>query len=270
MADNNDPSLKLALDTFTLELKQLQFKIDQQEKKAAEDKKEPGSGSKVESWVKNLSLVLGIPGIIIAVFFQLSQTKNSDAQIEKTKAETQQINLNISKDKAGFILDTLLDKKQKSIEEYRTLVASATEAVNKFEKINAQRQNQSLVNKYIILWIVFSAIGIFISFFSTFWSSLVNLIMKFIYNKTSKHYESKKYKRIRNIAEYSLFFVAPLPTILDLLLRIGIFFAIMVPLFNEIAIVLGSNTDFNHVYQNIKHFEFRQSLVDIRQILFGK
>lgn len=227
--------------------------------------------SKLESWIKNITILLGIPGIILALLLQLSQTKESDATTEKTIAETEQIKINNLKQKTDIVLDSLINLKTKNIQEYKTIINNELpklkETIKQLEKVNIQRQSQSIVFKYIILYISFISIGLIFQLFSTFWSSLLNVLIRFIYNKT-KNSLNKGQEKLRYFSEIGLLFLNPLPIILDFFVRISLFITLVIPLFNETSILLGSNITFNDVWQNVRDWNFHEALEQLKSILF--
>jgi hypothetical protein len=259
--------LKLTVDNLTNKIDKLSF--DLTNKKGDKEKE----GSKFENWIKNLSLLLGIPGIIIALIFQLSQTKGSDALTEKTKAETEQIKMNTLKQKTDIVLDSLINLKTQNVQEYKTIINNELpklrETITQLEKVNVQRQNQNTVFKYIVLYIAFVGIGLIFSIFSTFWSSLLNVLMRIVYKRTKDSYKHKGQERLRNFAEIGLYILGPLPTILDFFIRISLFVALLIPLFNETAILLGSNITFDNVWQNVRHWNFSEAVQQLKSILFS-
>lgn len=267
---NNDQALKNTLDSLAIEIKQLKLKIEESKQQDKNKEKETTS-TKFENWIKNLSMLLGIPGIIVALLFQINQAKGSDAQVEKTRAETEQIRLNTLKQKTEFILDTLINNKTKNIEEYKTLINKELPKLNQtilqLEQATIRQQNQNLFFKYIILWIVFIGIGFFTGIVSTFWSSLLNVSRQLIYQRL-RSVNSKRQQKFFNAAEISMNFLSPLPTIIDLFLRLSLFIALLIPLFNETALLLGATTDFSQVFDKIKNWQFSQAVQELKTILF--
>ncbi|MFD3000403.1 hypothetical protein ACFS7Z_08540 [Pontibacter toksunensis] len=273
-SSSNEQTLKLAIDTLTFEIKQLKHQVEQQEKAVQNEKlkDKESTPTKVESWIKNLVMVLGIPGIFAALFLQFSLTRNTDAQVEKTRAETEQIQVNTLKQKTDILIDTLLSQKTKNLEEYKSLINNELpklkEAVKQFEEATVVRQNQNTLLKYVILWIVFIAIGFFFNLISTFWSSLLNLSMRIIYKKTQDSYNNKRQEKLRHISEVLLHLLIPLPSILDLVVRLSIFIVLIIPLFKETALLLGSNIEFHNILGNVREWEFSAALKSLKNILF--
>jgi hypothetical protein len=263
---------QMKIEQLKLTVDSLNNKIDKLSNDLGGNKKPEKEVSKLETWIKNLSLLLGIPGIIVALIFQLSQTKGSAALTEKTLAETEQIKINTLKQKTDIVLDSLINLKTQNLQEYKTIINSELpklrETISQLEKVNIQRQNQNTVFKYIVVYIVFVGVGFFFSMVSTFWSSLLGVLMRFIYKKTQDSYKHKGQKRLKNFAEIGLYVLGPLPTILELFVGLSLFIALLIPLFNETAVLLGSNTNFSDVFENVKSWNFSEAVKQIREILF--
>jgi len=61
----------------------------------------------------------------------------------------------------------------------------------------------------------------------------------------------------------------PVPSILRWSLQLSIFIALMVPLFNEVSLAIGSQTSFEVVMDQGKHLEIGAALSTMKQLLFG-
>lgn len=171
-----------------------------------------------------------------------------------------------------MVLDTLINLKTQNIQEYKKIINNELpklkENLAQWERANIQRQNQNTVFKYIVIYIVFIALGLFFSLISTFWSSFLGVLMRVVYKRTTDSYNNKGQKRLRNWAEIGLYVLGPLPGILDLFVRLSLFIALLIPLFNESAVLLDSSISFNDVVENVKHWRFTEALEQLRSILF--
>jgi len=270
-------ALKNSFDNLSNKVDSLTNSVKANEKSIGDDKKEKtGLVDKFEGWIKNITLLLSIPGIIVVLFIQLRQPENVKADTESKLADARQKNAQALKteQEIKFALDTVLNQKSKEAEAYRDLLndklPQLQDVVTRFENANLQKQNQQLIYKYIIVWVIFVGLGWFFGLFSTFWSSLIGATYFFFLRRSDKIKNNKSRERTRNISQYLMLILSPLPTIIKIIIEISIFVAVMIPIFNETAALLGSDKSFTDVLQNFSHFEINKAIDDVRSILFKK
>ncbi|MFD2937084.1 hypothetical protein [Spirosoma flavum] len=232
-----------------------------------------GFAEKLEGWIKNLTLFLSIPGIVVVLFIQLKQPENVTADTQAKLADARQKNAEALKleNEIQLSFDSIKRKSSKDVAAYNELLddklPKLQNIISRFETVRIQNQSQNLIFKYIILWIIFVGLGWFFGLFSTFWSSLIALAF-FILNKRAEKIKiEKNRKRFRNISQYSIIILSPLPTILKIIVEISIFFALMIPIFNETAILLGSDKSFQSVSKEFSKFHIEAAIDSVKQII---
>jgi hypothetical protein len=63
--------------------------------------------------------------------------------------------------------------------------------------------------------------------------------------------------------------LSSIPNVLRWSIQLSIFVVLMVPLFNEVAVGLGSSTQFDTSVQQGKHFHVSKALATMKELLFG-
>jgi hypothetical protein len=268
-------ALKNDIDSLSNKLGAVSNTIDKLANKLDPDAKSQKTGlvEKLEGWLKSLILILGIPGIIVTLFIQLRQPDNVKADTESKLAEARQKNAEAMKLEREIqaSIDTIKLKSTKDIEAYNSLLndnlPNLQTVINQFENARVQAQNQNIMFKYIILWVIFIGLGGFFELFSTFWSSLVTFSYLIIDRRSTKVKNENTRRRFRNISQFAIVILSPFPTILKIIIEISIFFALMVPIFNETAILLNSDKSFESVSKEFSKLHVGKAIDTVRQII---
>lgn len=256
-------------------LEVLSLKMDKQSLEAAT--KAPSS----KPWWGTVVEFLALPAAILAIVFQIYQTTGSVQTQEKTAAETQKIKTEEIKTRAELeqLLDTLAEKKQKGVAAYKDEIEKTLpklqEAAERLKALEGQPTRlliQSAVAKFVILWILFHAIGLVFDIFSQLWSTLLSSSAMAIFNRKHRPNDEKNYEkreRTRRITTWAVAILGPVPSVLRWSVQLSIFIALMIPLFNEISHMLGSDLAFANVLESAKGLRIGEAIGKVKQILFG-
>jgi hypothetical protein len=224
---------------------------------------------------------LALPAAILAIVFQIAQTTGSVQTQEKTAAETQKIKTEEIKTRAELeqLLDSLAEKKQKGVAAYKDEIEKTLpklqETVERLKTVEGQSNRfliQSVLAKYVILWILFHAIGLVFDIFSQLWSTLLSSGAMAIFSRKLKNGDEKsreKRERTRRFATWAVAILGPVPSILRWSIQLSIFIALMIPLFNEVSHILGSDLTFANVFASAKALRIGEAIGKVKMILFG-
>ena len=233
-------------------------------------------------WWTSAVELLALPAAILAIVFQMTQTTGSITDQEKTEAETAKIRIEEVKTRAELagILDELAEKKGKGVETYRQEVEQTLPKLQEtIDRLNIieQKANRATIEtiliKYVLLWILFHAIGLFFDIVSQVWSTMLASTAMVVFNRRPKEGESenayKRRRRVQNIAQWLVALLSPVPSILRWSMQLSIFIVLMIPLFNEASFALGSSVTFDSIIGTAPSMELSETLGKIKTILFG-
>lgn len=250
------------------------------------EKLDTETSKKAKSWWTIIVEILGIPAIVVAILLQINQLTVTKGTQEKTSAETEKLKIDSLKTRVELegLLNDLAEKKQtgvaayrKQIEETLPKIEATLYKLRSIEQKNHQSTLQRLVVVFVAMWVVFTGLGLFFEMLNHIWSTLLTLLSNTIYSLDS--YESdkprnpKQYKRIHRMQRLFLWMhslLSPVPSILHWSIRVSIFIAILVPFFDQICNLSGSNDTFNSIAKAASHGEIATAIARIKNILlFG-
>lgn len=232
-------------------------------------------------WWATVLEFLALPAAILAIVFQIAQTTGTVGTQAKTEAETEKIKTEEIKTRVELqqLLDTIAEKRQKGAEAYKDEIEKTLpklqETVERLKAVETQSNRfliESALAKYVILWIIFHAVGLVFDIFSQLWSTLLSSGAMAVFNRKPKDRDDKsreKSERLRRLASWSVAVLSPIPSILRWSIQLSIFIALMIPLFNEVSRALGSDLTFHAVFESAKALRIGEAIGKVRMILFG-
>ncbi len=272
MSDNslNNPEI----ERLSLEIKRLE--LEQKRREIEASTKQPQ-----KAWWASAVEFLALPAAVFAIVTQLTGTVGTVHETEKTQAETQKILTEEVKTRAELesILEELAEKKKKGVESYRAEVEKTLpqleETLKRLRSINAQSDKallQWVLPKYIMLWILFHAVGLVFDVIQSAWSALLTSTALAVFNrKTNKKFnrlQEERWEKIRRVTQWGVAIAAPVPNILRWSIQLSIFVALMIPLFNETAYLLGSSMTFDDLIKSAKHLDLSGALIQMKELIF--
>ena len=141
----------------------------------------------------------------------------------------------------------------------------------------------STIAKFILLWILFSVVNLVFEVIDRIWAFLLtggfmslNTIRRRLQEGKEQEDDGaptgKRRGRMQRLAPYfQVVFVVigQAPSILRWSIQLSLFYILLGPLFDEIAISFGSTTRFSEIMREIEHFQFSYMFATMRQLLFG-
>ena len=248
------------------------------EKQALEASAKAGTAAPAKAWWLTVVEFLALPAAIMAIVFQITQTTGNVQSQEKTAAETQKIRTEEIKTRAELeqLLDTIAEKKQKGVEAYRDEVEKTLpklqETVERLKSLDAQSNRmfiESALAKYIILWVIFHAISLVFDILTQVWATLLSSSVVTFYNRRPKKGDEEKFEWRRKFVSWAVPVLSPIPSILRWSIQLSIFIALMIPLFDEVSRLLGSNLTFDSVFESAKALRISEAIGKVKTILFG-
>ncbi|HEV2802293.1 MAG TPA: hypothetical protein VGW12_17610 [Pyrinomonadaceae bacterium] len=268
-AEANDRST--SLEPLSTKLDLLSLKLEKLEVTAGIPAKEK------QSWWSVATQFLGLPALIILMILQLSQTKQTTYDTDKSVAEAAKIRTEELKTRAELqeLLDKLAEKKaiglatyQQQLNETLPKLEQTIAKLSEFNRADTQRTNMNLFSKYLILWIFLYAVSLFFEIISTLWASFITIFTATVYSREYTK-DSKFQKRLRKYTQLFVPILSPLPQILRLAVNAFLLFAVLAPFFNQQSGLLGSQLTFDSIIDSLKHLSIGGAVEKIRQILFS-
>lgn len=268
-AEANDRNT--SLEPLSTKLDLLSLKLEKLEVKAGIPTKEK------QSWWSVATQFLGLPALIILMVLQLSQTKQTTYDTDKSVAEAAKIRTEELKTRAELqeLLDKLAEKKaiglatyQQQLNETLPKLEQTIAKLGEFNRVDTQRTNLNLFSKYLILWIFLYAVSLFLEIISTLWGSIITIFTATVYSR--EYIEDSNFqKRLRKYTQLFVPILSPLPQILRLAVNAFLLFAVLAPFFNQQSGLLGSQLTFDSIIDSLKQLSIGGAVEKIRQILFS-
>ncbi|HEY4939871.1 MAG TPA: hypothetical protein VII56_00465 [Rhizomicrobium sp.] len=216
-------------------------------------------------WWEFLTKFLGLPAVVLGLvltFTQIlsgskteatstvlsnAQTASANADANKLNAETLKLKLEID------------DLTRKQATGHKLTETDADRLLTKVQDVlthpPAISQPFRIIWKYIAISLFLIGLGLVFQVIYTVWATLINSVENWLYNSLKVDWTSeesdddrkknqerqKRYEKLRKIWRYAVGFISPLPSVLDWAIRLSVFVAVALPLFDETAASLGSN-----------------------------
>lgn len=268
----------LAKEIAALRLEQDRREIERQRRELEESKKSPPA----KPWWASAIEILALPAAVIAIVVQFTNASSNVQTTAKTEAETAKIRVEEIKTRVELqkMLDDLAETKKKGVNAYREEIERTLpqlqQTIERLRVVESQSKSVVLersIAKYILLWVLFHFVGLIFDIISQIWSALLNGISTLIGTVRFKNKEGREdYERRRRLSDAVQWFqlvLHPIPSILRWSLQLSIFIALVIPLFNEVSLAIGSRTSFDVVMAQARELEVSAALSTMKQLLFG-
>ncbi|WP_439585164.1 hypothetical protein [Dyadobacter bucti] len=230
-------------------------------------------------WATSIEF-LALPGAILAIVLQLTNVSDKISPADKTNTVITNTEILKSIVKSQNLLDDLVTKQKSGTVANNKELENGISEIRKNLTLLQNSQSGALdgrvarsIAKYVLLWVLFHAIGLCFDIIFQVWSTLLQSISNVIYNLKFKGEDGRTNydKRDKFISYYRWVevIIRPVPNILRWSLQLSIFITLMIPLFNELASTLGASSSFETVLAHAKKFEISEALALMRLILFG-
>jgi hypothetical protein len=231
-------------------------------------------------WASTLEF-LALPAAVIAIVLQLTQASGNVQTGAKTQAETAKIRVEEIKTRVELekMLNDLAETKGKGVTAYREEVEKTiprlqetVERLRRLESLSSSALLERSLAKYVLLWVLFQAVGLVFDVVQQGWSTLLASFWVLAFSRQPRDEGKRSYERHRKIQKYGQLAAALLSSVTSILrgsIQLSIFVALMIPLFNEVALALGSSIHFDTLFAHAKHFQLAKALATMKEILFG-
>jgi hypothetical protein len=268
----------LAKEIASLRLEQERRELAQQRRELEDSKRSAPS----KPWWASAVEILALPAAVIAIVVQFTSASGNVQTTAKTEAETAKIKVEEVKTRVELqkMLDDLAETKKQGVTAYREEIERTLpqlqQTIERLRVVESQSKAVALERsfaKYVLLWVLFHFVGLIFDIVSQVWSALLNSVstlvrtIKFRDKNGREDYERQR--RLSNVIAWAQLVLYPVPSILRWSLQLSIFIALMVPLFNEVSLAIGSQTSFEVVMDQGKHLEIGAALSTMKQLLFG-
>lgn len=268
----------LAREIAALRTDQDKRDIERQRRELEEAKKKPTA----KPWWASAVEILALPAAVIAIVVQFTNASSTVQTTAKTEAETAKIRVEEVKTRVELqkMLDDLAETKKKGVTAYREEIERTLpqlqQTIERLRYVESQSKSVALersLAKYVLLWVLFHFVGLIFDIISQVWSALWSSISTFTSSIRLKNKDGRedydRQRRLLNVMRWVQLLAYPIPSILRWSLQLSIFIALMIPLFNEISLAIGSQTSFDVVISQAKQLEVGAALSTMKTILFG-
>jgi hypothetical protein len=268
----------LSREIASLRLEQDKRELERQRRELEESKK----AAPPKAWWASAVEILALPAAVIAIVVQFTNASSTVQTTAKTEAETAKIRVEEVKTRVELqkMLDDLAETKKKGVtahrEEIERTLPQLQQTIERLRAVESQSKAVTLecrLAKYVLLWVLFHFVGLVFDIISQVWSALLSSAWTFLrsirFKDKSGREDFERQRRLSNLVSWAQLFLYPVPSILRWSLQLSIFIALMIPLFNEAAVAIGSRTSFDMVLEQARHLEVGAALSTMKQILFG-
>jgi hypothetical protein len=239
---------------------------------------EPPSKTTKSWWTVAIEF-LALPAAVLAIVIQITQTKSTAVEQDKTVAETEKIKTEEIKTRVEIegLVDSLAEKKQKGIQIYRAelertlpLMQNAVERLSTLEAQSTKGPITQSLAKFVILWIVLIGVGLVFNVIGQLWSTLLTAGTLTLFNRKAPKDPSSRlrHERWKRIATWAHPILGPMPSVLHWAIELAIFITLLVPLFDETMSRLGVDLKFATVLEDAKRFKISDAIAAVSKALF--
>jgi hypothetical protein len=265
----SEEEFRRALQPLTERIDLLSLKLQKQELQRGletEDKK---------PWWSTAIQFLALPAAVLAILLQAGNVLSVAPDRDKTLAEAAKTRAETLKTQAELelLLDQIAGKRGEGVKAYqeeieRTLPQLRETLARLDALVRPRSLFEELFPKYIILWALFLGVALIFQILQQFWSLGLSSATALIF--ASDKPPSERRKRARRVFSVAVPILHPLPNLLDWAIRVVIFGALVVPLFDEVATALGSDFTFSSVWESARELNFGEAVSRVKVILFGR
>ncbi|MGJ7488600.1 hypothetical protein ACSFA2_25265 [Variovorax sp. LT2P21] len=268
----------LAKEIASLRLEQEKRDLERQRRELEESKKKPPA----KPWWASALEILALPAAVIAIVVQFTNASSTVQTTAKTEAETAKIKVEEIKTRVELqkMLDDLAETKKKGVTAYREEIERTLpqlqQTIERLRVVESQSKAAALersIAKYILLWVLFHFVSLIFDIVSQVWSALWSSVSALVSTVRFKNQDGRedydRQRRLSNVTRWAQLVLYPVPSVLRWSLQLSIFIALVIPLFNEVALAIGSRTSFDVVVAQARQLEVGAALSTMKQLLFG-
>jgi hypothetical protein len=276
------------LERLSLQVQALALDLKEQSVSAKKDESP-------KPWWETGIQFLGLPVVILGLILTFSQIRSEQAAPALTSAEARKAEADASKAtaetaKLNFELAELqraqAQGRRVELEEIDKLIPRLrTELNQSMQQQERQRLGVPLILKFVVFSIAWMSIGLLTTPFGLVWGGMLNLVSQLIWRgrekiedreKEGETYEQyrmrydqhrARWRRIERTWHISTLFLSPMSTVLDWSLRILLFAAVAVPLFDQTAQFFGVATHFSQVTERLLSLDVSGAIARVRDFI---
>lgn len=229
---------------------------------------------KQQPWWVTLTTFLALPALLVVMFLQFNQAGSERQDVKQSQAEAQLAITQELKARADLeiTLSDLERKKAKGVAEYQAALDAAVpqlqSLLSQLERSRAGSNSTLFLYKFVILWAVWHGLGMVFNIIHSLWNATVGLVTGAVFSYHRHGRPSARLTRIRTIVQFAIPALYAVPSILNWAVHIFVFAALIVPLFNEVAVALGSQTTFTSIVESARALNLGEAVEKIRGVIF--
>lgn len=254
------------------QLEILNRKID----KAIFEEKKP---DEKKPWWATLTQFLALPAIAILMIMQLTQSAANLGTPAKTQAEIEKIRVETVKAQADT-QKTLndLERDARGGVSRKVILESIGDLRTQMDKLAQSQQvarSTSIIEAFVLLMIANMAIGLFLDVIGSAWTTLINGIMSALnatilrYHRKDSEAKQMRRERIRHLMPLIANLISPLFPVFSISVRVSVFVALAIPLFDLVMARNGSNLRFAQLSHELLHGHIGQFLTLAKKAIFA-
>lgn len=256
------------------ELEQIKLEIQKLSVEFKEERFKQSQNKKDQPWWITLTQILGIPALLILMFFNFTQSGQSIQNTEKAVAETAKIKTEEIKTRVEIqkLLGELSDQRTANLEEYQKqldeTLPKLEETINKLVNLKATPQSplsEKFFLTFLLLWIVYHGLSLVFNIIEYLWNVFVNLLATSVCKFTEK--QSKIRKKIINIMSSITPLMYPVVGIFRWSIELFVFTVLVLPFFDQVILAMGSTVKAKDIKSAFFNFEFTEAVQTLHTII---
>lgn len=268
----------LASQLAAFRMEQERRDLERERREMEESKKKPAA----KPWWASVAEILALPAAIIAIVVQFTSASSNVQTAAKTEAETEKTKVDTIKTRVELqkMLDDLAETKKKGVVAYREEIERTLpqlqQTIERLRVVESQSKAVTLdrsLAKYILLWVLFHFVGLIFDIVTQVWAALLSSISTLTSSIRFKTKDGRvdydRQLRVANFTRWVHLVLFPVPSVLRWSLQLSIFIALVVPLFDEVSLAIGSRTSFDVVLAQARQLDVGAALSTMKQLLFG-
>jgi hypothetical protein len=164
---------------------------------------------------------------------------------------------------------------REQVDEIVPRLQQTAQRLKDLESTTARQAVVTVLPKFIMLWIVLIAVGLIFDVVQQVWGYLLMGAM-ILWNRRRRSIERqlrdegkiRRHERVADVVQWALALAGSLPNILRWSISLAMFVVLFVPVFNEVAVGLGSSYTFADVWSDVRSLRFAEALRTLQEILF--
>jgi hypothetical protein len=234
-----------------------------------ENRSDVGKSEPEDPWYVKWVKILGIPGIVILMLMQWGQFTLNTESTDKTRAETQKIEVERLKTQAE--LEKMLIELEKTrsantpnVEEETRRLQAAIDELQRLRSVEMTTLISDLFVKFVILWFVLRLIGWFFDVVATVWSIMLSAAVTALFS-----WDFGWMRKLRGVVQVASVVLHIVPQLLRWSVEIFVLLAVFQPVAFEAAILLGRPDEFTGMMSDVFDFHIGAAAESLQRLLLG-